>query len=84
VDSLREEHKQMQRKVASALGRDPRNPMDRAGQLRREQLLSDLQALPLDPNSFTTSQVFDPSSPNFGQRRFIAGVSSLSGTDVFE
>jgi hypothetical protein len=82
MDSLRTEREQMKQLVMQAMGRSRRNAVDTGGALRVESVLSDMEALPFDDTGYQSRQITDPNDPNFGKKRFISGVSSLSGNDI--
>lgn len=80
--SLETERNALKRLISQALGRDHRSPVQYSGEIRSDNLRSDLNGLPLDLDGWEPSQILDPDDPNFGKRRFIVGLSDPFGGDI--
>jgi hypothetical protein len=73
---------QINQAVAHALGDDSRQPHGIGGQIRLIGQESGILSLPDTPESAASSLILDATSPFFGFRRFLAGVSRFDGNDV--
>lgn len=67
--------------VMRKLGEDSRNVRSFGGQVRLSGMDAGILSLPDMPSSAIDMIIVDPGSPYFGERRFVAGVSRLDGTD---
>lgn len=82
MNEIQKEREAIQRHVSRALGDDYRQPRVLLGHVRVIGLEADILALPVARSSEEFIQIVDPTDSAYGSFRFMAGFSSLDGTDV--